>query len=138
MDDECLRSIQESTTLAEHFQNIVDDCKVSCKSNDLSSIFVIIFSPTPVFAKLFGRDKVQKMHFRASDCQIKTEAIFLKCTIWCQNHIKVTFLGSTSSYWRLHRKKFQAWESNQSHNIGIFGFHRKLAENWAQCFKHKR
>ena len=30
LDEECLRSIQESTTLAEYFQNIVDDCKVSC------------------------------------------------------------------------------------------------------------
>ena len=28
MDEECLRSIQESTSLAEYFQNIVEDCKV--------------------------------------------------------------------------------------------------------------
>ena len=43
MDEECLRSIQESTTLAEHFQNIVDDCKVlqkkSLKSNAINNDF---------------------------------------------------------------------------------------------------
>ena len=71
-------------------------------------------------------------------CQIQTGTIFLKCTIRCQNHFKLTFLGSTSGYWRLHRKKFQAWKSNQSNNICIFCFHRKLTENWTQCFKHKR
>ena len=29
MDEECLRSIQESKTLAGIFQGVVDDCKVS-------------------------------------------------------------------------------------------------------------
>ena len=29
MDEECLRSIQESKTLAGIFQSVVDDCKVS-------------------------------------------------------------------------------------------------------------
>ena len=29
MDKECLRSIQESKTLAGIFQSVVDDCKVS-------------------------------------------------------------------------------------------------------------
>ena len=28
MDEECLRSIQESKTLAGIFQSVVDDCKV--------------------------------------------------------------------------------------------------------------
>ena len=29
MDEECLRSIQESKTLAGIFQSVVEDCKVS-------------------------------------------------------------------------------------------------------------
>ncbi len=42
MDEECLRSIQESTTLAEHFQNIVDDCKVTIKQVISNIIFIAI------------------------------------------------------------------------------------------------
>jgi hypothetical protein len=29
MDEECIRSIQESKTLARIFQSVVDDCKVN-------------------------------------------------------------------------------------------------------------
>ena len=44
MDEECLRSIQESSSLAEHFHNIVEDCKVDILNHAPSSMFYLLFT----------------------------------------------------------------------------------------------
>ena len=68
MDEECLRSIQESTTLAEHFQNIVDDCKVSSYKISKSVIFFVNFEyyrggSIAIFERVVKRNEVQKDAF---------------------------------------------------------------------------
>ena len=68
MDEECLRSIQESTTLAEHFQNIVDDCKVMKKNNPMLEIILTLLVNINIFVfscKAILEMKCKKMHFKA-------------------------------------------------------------------------
>ena len=46
MDEECLRSIQESKTLAGIFQSVAEDCKVSTHWSKLSVSMVSVYWDT--------------------------------------------------------------------------------------------